>query len=141
MNLETFLICDAATDNNGKLNMLGAFDSIFLNEVPATHPHCAVVLRLRFDKSEAGEHKITLHLIDEDGKHAIQPLEGRLRVHGNMNPTATSNLILNMQGLRLTRFGEMAFHLSIDDKPIGSLPLYVRKLAAPQTPPPPAPRN
>lgn len=142
MNLEAFLICDAATDNAGKLNLLGAFDSVFLNDVPATHPHCAVVLRLRFDKSEAGEHTITLHLIDEDGKHAIQPLEGRLRVHGNMNATATSNLILNMQGLKLTRFGEMAFHLQIDGKPVGSLPLYVRKLAPPAPPAtPPAPRN
>jgi hypothetical protein len=140
MNLETFLICDAATDNGGKLNLLGAFDSVFLNEVPGTHPHCAVVVRLRFDKSEAGEHTITLHLIDEDGKHAIQPLEGRLRVHGNMNATATTNLILNMQGLKLTRFGELAFHLQIDGKPLASLPLYVRKITPPAAPPP-APRN
>jgi hypothetical protein len=131
MNIEAFLLCDAATDSNGKLNLLGAFDTFFVAEVPAAHPFCAVVLRLRMDRAEAGEHTITLHLIDEDGKHAMQPLEGRLRVHATPSTTATSNLILNMQGLKLTRFGEMAFHLMIDGQPVGSLPLYVRKIQAP----------
>ena len=31
MNLESFLLCDAATDQQGKLNVLGAFDNIFEN--------------------------------------------------------------------------------------------------------------
>ena len=128
MNIEAFLLCDAATDSNGKLNVLGAFDSFFVSTVPATHPFCAVVLRLRMAGAEQGEHTITLHLIDEDGKHVIQPLEGRLRVHGTASATATSNLILNMQGLKLAGFGELAFHLHIDGKPAASLPLYIRKL-------------
>lgn len=131
MNVEAFLLCDAATDTHGKLNLLGAFDSFFVSEVPATHPYCAVVLRLRFERAEQGEHSITMHLIDEDGKHVMQPLEGRLRVQGSNNTTSTSNLILNLQGLRLTRFGELAFHLQIDGKPAASLPLYIRQVQAP----------
>jgi hypothetical protein len=131
MNIEAFLLCDAATDSHGKLNLLGAFDSFFVNEVPAVHPHCAVVLRLRLDRAEQGEHTITLHLIDEDGNHLMQKLEGRLRVHGAPSPTATSNLILNVQGLKLARLGELAFHLQIDGKPAASLPLYIRKIQAP----------
>lgn len=131
MNIEAFLLCDAATDSQGKLNVLGAFDSFFVGEVPAAHPHCAVVLRLRLERAEQGEHTITLHLIDEDGQHVMKPLEGRLRVHGTASTTATSNLILNMQGLKLPRFGEMAFHLQIDGKPVASLPLYIRRMAPP----------
>jgi len=131
MNIEAFLLCDAATDSHGKLNLLGAFDSFFVNEVPAVHPHCAVVLRLRFERTEQGEHTITLHLIDADGQHLMQPLEGRLRVGNTPNPTATSNLILNMQGLKLTKFGELAFHLQIDGKPAASLPLYIRQVQEP----------
>jgi hypothetical protein len=128
MNIEAFLLCDAATDSHGKLNLLGAFDSFFVNEVPAVHPHCAVVLRLRFDRTEQGEHTITLHLIDADGQHLMQPLEGRLRVGNTPSATATSNLILNMQGLKLTKMGELAFHLQIDGKPAASLPLYIRQI-------------
>ncbi|MHC4882477.1 MAG: DUF6941 family protein, partial [Planctomycetota bacterium] len=32
--MEAFLLCDAATDQNGKLNVLGAFDNIFAKETP-----------------------------------------------------------------------------------------------------------
>ena len=138
MNVEAFLICDAATDSHGKLNVLGAFDTVYVAQLPAVHPHCAVVVRLRFERSEQGEHAITLHLIDADGKHVIQPLEGRLRVHGGASSTATSNLILNMQGLRLEKYGELAFHLAIDGQPSGNLPLHVLAPAG-AAPPPPAP--
>jgi hypothetical protein len=139
MNVEAFLLCDAATDSHGKLNVLGAFDSFFVQDVPAAHPHCAVVLRLRMGRTEQGEHTITLHLIDEDGKHVIQPIEGRLRVHASPSATATSNLILNLQGLKLTRFGELAFHLQVDGKPVASLPLYIRRIPTPPAVQPPAP--
>src|SRR5262249_34123892 len=131
MNIEAFLLCDAATDSNGKLNLLGAFDSFFVQEVPAVHPHCAVVLRLRLDRAEHGEHTITRHRTDEAGRPVMQPLEGRLRAHGTANTTATSNLILNMQGLKLARYGELAFHLQIDGKPVASLPLYIRRVPQP----------
>ena len=131
MNIEAFLIADAATDSSGKLNVLGAFDTVYVPSVPAQHPHCSIVLRLRLDRAEQGEHTITLHLIDEDGGHVIQPLEGRLRVQGSAGATATSNLILNLQGLKFARFGELAFHLHVDGKAVASLPLYVRKLTPP----------
>ena len=134
MNIEAFLICDAATDSQGKLNLLGAFDTIYLTDVPAVHPQCAIVLRLRLDRSQHGEHAITLHLIDEDGQHVIKPLDGRFRVGGGTGATATSNLILNLQGLQLKRFGELAFHLHIDGKAMASLPLYIRKITPPVVP-------
>jgi hypothetical protein len=56
-------------------------------------------------------------------------------VAGTTSATATSNLILNLQGLQLKRFGEMAFHLQIDGKPVASLPLTIRKLPAAAPPP------
>ena len=131
MNIEAFLICDAATDTGGKLNVLGAFDTIFVSELPATHPQCAIVLRMRLARSEHGEHRIALHLIDSDGQHVIKPLEGNFRVSSNSGATATSNLILNLQGLALKSDGELAVHLHIDGKHVASLPLYIRKLGPP----------
>ena len=38
MNIQTAVLCDAATDDNGKLNLLGAFDTIYAPEMPAIHP-------------------------------------------------------------------------------------------------------
>jgi hypothetical protein len=42
MNIQVAVLCDAATDDNGKLNLLGAFDTIYARELPAIHPQCAV---------------------------------------------------------------------------------------------------
>ena len=139
MNVEAFLLCDAATDSNGKLNVLGAFDSVFASTLPTTYPHCAVALRLRMARSELGEHKIALHMVDEDGKHVITPLEGNFRVAGRNDLSNAINLILNIQGLRLTKHGELAIHLLLDGKHVTSLPLHVRRPpGAPAAPPAPA---
>ena len=34
MNIEAFLLCDAATDQQGKLNILGAFDNLYAKKIP-----------------------------------------------------------------------------------------------------------
>ena len=48
MQVEIFSISDAATSENGKLNILGAFDTIWVRQFPALYPHCAVAVRMRF---------------------------------------------------------------------------------------------
>jgi hypothetical protein len=35
MNIQVAVLCDAATDDNGKLNLLGAFDTIYAPQLPA----------------------------------------------------------------------------------------------------------
>lgn len=139
MNIEAFFLCDAATDSHGKLNVLGVFDSIVVASVPATHAQCAVVLRLRLTRSEQGEHKLSLRLVDADGQNVIQPLEGGFRFAAGQDTSAATNLILNVQGLRLPRFGELAFQLHVDGTHLASLPVHVRQL--PGAAPRPAPAN
>ncbi len=52
MHAETFALCDAATDQGGKLNILGTFDTLYVPSVPAKHASCAIALRVRVEKSE-----------------------------------------------------------------------------------------
>jgi len=42
MNIQVAVLCDAATDDNGKLNLLGAFDTIYTQQLPAVHPQCSI---------------------------------------------------------------------------------------------------
>ena len=44
MNIEVFSLCDAATNDRGKLNILGAFDTIGLVKLPGVHLQCSVAL-------------------------------------------------------------------------------------------------
>ena len=42
--------------DNGKLNLLGAFDTIYTQQLPAVHPQCSIALRLTFGHEDEGAH-------------------------------------------------------------------------------------
>jgi len=128
MRLEVFSLCDAATADGGKLSMLGAFDTIWVGKIPAVHPQCAIALRIRFDKIERGEHKITVNFADADGKNIIPPARGSIIVNfPDGQSSSSANLILNIQGLKIEKFGEYSIDLAIDGRHEASLPLFVRE--------------
>lgn len=131
MQIEIFALCDAATADHGKLNMLGAFDSIWVNKLPAVHSQCAIVLRVRFEKIERGEHKVAVNFVDIDGKNVMPPAQGNLPVKfPDEQKSLSSNLILNIQGVKFERAGEYSIDLAIDGQQRASLPLFVRERSA-----------
>lgn len=128
METEIFVLCDAAADYQGRLNILGVFDSIFSKTVPAVHPHCSVALRIRFSRTEVGEHSLFLHIVDYDGKMVIPPLDGKFIVEMQDHERyGAINLVLNLQGLTFNSFGEYAVNISVDRHQIASLPFHVRQ--------------
>jgi hypothetical protein len=130
MKTEIFALCDAATEQQGKLNLLGSFDHLFARQEPITHPGCTVVLKLRFNKIEEGTHKIKITFGDEDGNPVMPTIEAPVAVVVPPNEsTAVTNLILNIQQLKLSKFGEYSIDLAVDGRAESSLPLYVRKAA------------
>src|SRR5574337_1134834 len=70
MNIQVAVLCDAATDDNGKLNLLGAFDTIYTQQLPAIHPQCSIALRVTFSSGDEGKHSLALNFVDADG-HSI----------------------------------------------------------------------
>ena len=64
MNIQVAVLCDAATDDNGKLNLLGAFDTIYAEPLAAIHPQCAIALRVTFTGADEGIHKLKLNSTD-----------------------------------------------------------------------------
>ena len=129
MNIEAFLLCDAATDQQGKLNVLGAFDNIYAKGLPAVHPACVVAARIRFEKVEAGEHTVRVHVIVQDGKEIIPRLDGKVsvRVADDLD-SGVINLLLHLRGLKFESYGQYRIDLALDGKIAGSLPLHVREM-------------
>ena len=128
MRVEIFSLCEAATADAGKLNILGAFDSIWSVKMPAVHPQCAIALRLRFDSIEKGEHAITVNFVDSDGKHIIPPAKSAIKIgFPEEQRYGSANLILNIQQLKLEKFGEYSIDLAIDGRSESSLPLFVKE--------------
>jgi hypothetical protein len=128
MEIEVFTLCDAAADYQGRLNILGIFDSIVATTLPATHPQCTIALRLRYTRTEVGEHSLVIHIVDHDGKQIMPEINGQfgLQIAGD-DRSSTINLIMNMQGLVFTQYGEHAINLAIDKNEIASLPFWIRQ--------------
>ena len=126
MDIEAFLLCDAATDQNGKLNVLGAFDTILARQVPTTHPACAVALRIRFSRIEEGQHPFRICVIDEDGAEVFPKLEGTISVRAPAKSDSTVvNVVANLQGLKLQNYGKYRIDLAIDGRQTASLPFIL----------------
>lgn len=129
MDVEAFLVCDTATDQFGKLNILGAFDGIMGPGVPVVHPQFSVALRIRFKKSESGNHPFRINIVNADGKSILhRPVDGNVNVLINdADESAVINLIGNFRDVQFAAFGRYSVDLTMDGKPRGSLPLHIRQ--------------
>jgi hypothetical protein len=127
MQVEVFSLCDAATVEGGKLNMLGAFDTILTAKTPAVHPHCAIALRIRFNAIEGEEHDVSVKFVDTDGSHVIPPANGNIKLKFTEGRRSSSaNLVLHLQGLKFAKFGEYSIDLAVDGKIYASAPLFIK---------------
>lgn len=132
MKIEIFSLCDAATDNQGKLNILGTFDQIYAAKMPVVHPACAIAMRLRFDKMEEGIHRVNLELVNPDGIPVFRPMAGEVnpRMAEDVESVAV-NLILNFQHIKFDEYADYQINLTIDDVGMAVLPLRVREMPRP----------
>ena len=137
MDVEIFALCDAATDNAGKLNLLGAFDRINARSFPLVHPHCAIALRVRFDRIEEGNHRVKISLIDADGTSVIPGIDGNIGIKFPDDVhSVCANMVLNMNGLKFDQAGQYSIELALDGRHEKSLPVNVVQSAVPPGPGP-----
>lgn len=134
MNIQTAVLCDAATDDNGKLNLLGAFDTIYARELPAIHPQCAVALRVTFLAGDEGKRQLKLNFVDADGRAIMPPIEIPVEVAlpDDMH-FGTRNFIINIQQLKFETPGLFSMDLSLDGQLQANIPLLVKHVL-PQPP-------
>ena len=134
MNIQVAVLCDAATDDNGKLNLLGAFDTIYARELPAIHPQCSVALRVTFFNGDEGKHTLRLNFVDADGKSIMPdfpPIPVEVVLPDDVH-FGTRNFIINIQQLKFDEPGLYSVDVSLDDQSQASIPLLVKHV-------PPAP--
>src|SRR6266498_2463362 len=133
MNIQVAVLCDAATDDNGKLNLLGSFDTIYARELPAIHPQCAVALRVTFFSGDEGQHTLRLNFVDADGGSIMPnfpPIPVDIVLAEEMD-FGTRNFIINIQQLKFDEPGPYSVDIAIDDQSQASIPLMVKFVAPP----------
>lgn len=118
MDVPLAVLADSANvSNDGNLNILGIFDSIFAASYPALHPAATLVVQLRPRRSEAGEKaQVLIRLMDED--NVLAEIRGEFVVP---QPTASGqmlglNQIFRIAPLELRKSGEYAFHILVNSE-------------------------
>jgi hypothetical protein len=130
MNIQVAVLCDAATSDNEKLNLLGAFDTIYAPQLPAVHPQCAVALRITFLSGDEGKHTLQLNFMDADGRSIMPnfppiPIEVALPEDIHF---VTRNFIVNIQQLKFAEAGLYSVDVRMDGQSQASIPLSVKNL-------------
>jgi hypothetical protein len=131
MNIQVAVLCDAATDDNGKLNLLGAFDTIYAPQLPAVHPQCAVALRVTFMPGDEGQRQLGVNFINADGRPIMQGIN--LPVPVTLPDDAhflTRNFIVNFQQLSFAEAGLYSVDIRLDSESQTSIPLLVKQQPA-----------
>ena len=133
MNIQVAVLCDAATqDSSSKLNVLGAFDTIFAPQLPAVHLQCTVALRVTFSAGDEGQHKLALNFINADGHPIMPPIEVPVAVTlPEDTHFITRNFVVNIQQLRFTEAGLYSVDIRLDDQSQASIPLLVKLIQRP----------
>ncbi len=134
MDIQTAVLCDAATDSHGKLNILGTFDTIYTSQMPAVHPQCSIALRMTFNKVEEGAQKIKLNFVDEDGRLVMPSIDIPVDVAVPDDSIFVSrNFIINIQQLKFEKPGLYAIDIAMNGRQEGSIPLLVKQMPAKKT--------
>lgn len=120
-------LCDSAADYQGKLSLLGAFDTLCAREMPVVHPSCSLALRICYDQKDAGQHQLRIRCVDPAGKECLPPFDPVIDVAfgSPFLPFVTRNLVLNLQRVKFDKTGLYRFLVESDGQLLTTIPLRV----------------
>jgi hypothetical protein len=124
------LLADAANvSREGKLNVLGVFDTIYARSFPVAHPQMQLVLRFEGDATEAGRtHRMEVQLVAPDGA-----LLARLPVAMEVARPETGEAvrvdhILTFANVAFAQPGRYTLRVALEDGTEAALPLRVEQV-------------
>jgi len=135
MEVDIAVIADGANvSQEGKLNILGVFDTIWTPEFPFRHSTMVFVVRMKADFTEQGPHRMDVRLMDADGGQLFRA-EGPMQVPGSApGRPLKPHVIMALNGVSFAKAGDYSFEVIVDGQHMKSVPLYVMS-----TPPGPSP--
>jgi len=133
MKVSLALLADAANvSREGKLNILGVFDTIHAKSFPVVHAQMKLVLRLEASAAELGnKHDVEIKLMDQEGG----PVLG---IKGQVTPRAVPaghplkmDQVVSLNNVTFKKAGRYEFAILIDNDQKTTVPLVVAELPKP----------
>jgi len=115
MNAEIVTLCHSALVQEGRLSILGAFDSISANGLPHKFV-CSVAVRIKFTTEDAGHRRLTVRLLDGDGHTLAQARADVILPEQLPRPIMSLNMAFGPFGLETRMWGQHAIDLIRDEE-------------------------
>jgi hypothetical protein len=129
LRIEIFTLCEGAVEQNGRLSLVGTYNTLNVATFPLTIALMTVVLRLRFGPGESGSHAIRFALIDTDGNSLGADVGGTILLcPDDEDRPYNHNLIVHLQSAQFAEPGEYAIDFHLDGKLEGRLPFFMNPL-------------
>jgi hypothetical protein len=132
VNVALALLADAANlSADGKLNILGVFNTIFSDRYPAVHPEMKLVLRLQLHPAELDQPKeVNVQLRNDEGRRidgfganfSVQATPG-VGLGGEM---LTTDSVVSVSNLYLESPGTYEFVILVNGEVKAQVPLKAR---------------
>lgn len=136
MQVSFALFADAANlSQEGKLNILGVFDSVHVGQFPALHPRATFVVRLKGLPADVGTHDMALQWVNPRGT-VLWSSSAELAIQGAPSQSGEMDMPVIVQiDLPLDIIGDYAMVIEIDGVRHSEAALHVRP-GAPAMPAP-----
>jgi len=131
MQVALALLADGANvSREGKLNLLGIFDTIFARTFPTTHPQMQLVIRFEAEAREAGSTRtIEVQLQASDGRVLFR-LPGAMTVQPRVvGDLVRMDQLVTLNNVQLEHPGRYAFHVFVDGARAAVVPLIVEQIS------------
>lgn len=132
MTIPFAVIADGANvSREGKLNILGIFDTIYAKSFPVTHADMKLVMRVEASPAEAGvKHIIEIKLLDEEGQ-AVLGMKADVVPHGvPQGRSMRMDQVLSLHNVTFKKPGKYYFAILVDKDQKATLPLRVNEAPA-----------
>jgi hypothetical protein len=128
MRIDFVMLCDAAVEVNGRLNVLGSIDLFWTAALPYIHPKCALAVRMRWEGHERlRKHKVRVQIVDADGYSIATEFHRKFTapVSQQEDVPILRHLILELESLRFANYGPYAVRVEVDGVEEACLPFSV----------------
>lgn len=133
MKVTLALLADGANvSREGKLNILGVFDTIHAKSFPVAHAQMRLVLRMEASPAELGKkHDIEIKLMDEDGV-AVLGIKGQVTPRGAPpGHPLKMDQVVSLNNVAFKKAGRYEFAILIDNDQKTTVPLIVSQIQQP----------
>lgn len=128
MRVDLAVLADYATTTaDGKLIIVGVFDTISVKQFPAVHPSMSLALRVCTGPEDAGEHTLTVRLVDPDGHEIAPTLEAGFTVDfpPESDDQGALQLVMGLGNVEFKSEGPYAVDILVDGRYEDSVSLRV----------------